>query len=326
MVILPAHMAHAIHSMRERRASWLARTWGRFERWREERFVPSAQAAYLRFARLCVRHRYAATSLTLGVLIASLGMIAGGRLPFVFLPAEDTETVIVDIRLPIGSTQSATAAVVERFERALQGPAEISGYSSILGQSTNFETGQPDASAAHIAQIFVELVPVETRDRAHVAALTSGPLNARSCAMSLMLARVIAASPPGRSLITAVKRVSRPSCTKPFSITRLRIAGSMLPPQTTSATRFPASCGSRPAIIAASGTAAAPSTTVFSSSSMRKIASAMSASGTATTASTRSRASAKAFAPTVSVARPSASVARRGRRTGGAPRGRSGTA
>jgi multidrug efflux pump subunit AcrB len=165
MVILPAHMAHAIHAMREKRLTWIARTWGRFERWREERFVPSVQAAYLRFGRSCVRHRYAATSLTLGVLIASLGMIAGGRLPFVFLPAEDTETVIVDIRLPIGSTQDATAAVVRRFEQALAGPKEISGYSSILGQSTNFETGQPDASAAHIAQIFVELVPVETRDR-----------------------------------------------------------------------------------------------------------------------------------------------------------------
>jgi hypothetical protein len=83
----------------------------------------------------------------------------------VFLPAEDTETVIVDIRLPIGSTQDATAAVVRRFEDALKGPAEISGYSSILGQSTNFETGQPDANAAHIAQIFVELYPVETRSR-----------------------------------------------------------------------------------------------------------------------------------------------------------------
>ena len=165
MVILPAHMAHAIHGMRERRANWLARIWGRFERWREERFVPGVQRRYARFASYCVDHRYAATSLTIGVLIASLGLVAGGRLPFVFLPAEDTETVIVDIRLPIGSTQSATAAVVERFERALQGPAEISGYSSILGQSTNFETGQPDASAAHIAQIFVELYPVESRTR-----------------------------------------------------------------------------------------------------------------------------------------------------------------
>ncbi len=165
MVILPAHMAHAIHAIQEKRAGFFARNWGRFERWREERFVPAVQARYLEFARWCVANRYAVSSATIAVLIASLGLVAGGRLPFVFLPAEDTETVIVDIRLPIGSTQDATAAVVKRFEEALSKPAEISGYSSILGQSTNFETGQPDASAAHIAQIFVELYPVETRDR-----------------------------------------------------------------------------------------------------------------------------------------------------------------
>lgn len=166
MVILPAHMSHSIHGMRKRRAGhFLSRTWARFEDWRESVVVPQTQRVYTSVAQYCVDHRYAVTSLTIGVLIASLGMIAGGRLPFVFLPAEDTETVIVDIRLPIGSTQSATAAVVARFERALQEPAEISGFSSILGQSTNFETGQPDASAAHIAQIFVELSPVETRTR-----------------------------------------------------------------------------------------------------------------------------------------------------------------
>ena len=165
MVILPSHMSHTIHGMRERRAHGLARHWGRFENWREDVFVPRVQAFYLRVCRYCVEHRYIATSATIGVLIASLGLVAGGQLPFVFLPAEDTETVIVDIRLPIGSTQSATAEVVKRFERALEKPAEISGYSSILGQSTNFETGQPDAAAAHIAQIFVELTPVELRSR-----------------------------------------------------------------------------------------------------------------------------------------------------------------
>ncbi|MSR40605.1 MAG: efflux RND transporter permease subunit [Phycisphaerales bacterium] len=165
MVILPSHMSHAIEGMRTRKVGFIGQQWKRFESWRESRFVPLLQAKYSAFARYCIAHRYAATSLTLGVLIASLGMVAGGRLPFVFLPAEDAETIIVDIRLPIGSTQDATAAVVRRFETALAIPEEVSGFSSILGQSTNFETGQPDAAAAHVAQIFVELVPVETRTR-----------------------------------------------------------------------------------------------------------------------------------------------------------------
>src|ERR1022692_781699 len=70
-------------------------------------------------------------------------------------------------------------------------------------------------------------------------ALTSGPLKALSCATWLMLAPHEAitlqssARPPGRSLILTVKRVSRPSWTRPFSITRPRMTGSMLPPPTT---------------------------------------------------------------------------------------------
>jgi len=165
MVILPSHMSHAIAGMRKRRASWLGTQWGRFETWRETKVVPMLQQKYARFARYCIAHRYAATSITLAVLIASVGMVAGGRLPFVFLPAEDAETIIIDIRLPIGSTQAATAAVARRFETALALPEEVTGFSSILGQSTNFETGQPDAAAAHVAQMFVELCPVEFRNR-----------------------------------------------------------------------------------------------------------------------------------------------------------------
>ncbi len=165
MVILPSHMSHAIAGMRTRKVGWLGQQWRRFETWRETQFVPMLQQKYSSFARYCIVHRYAATSATLGVLIASLGMVAGGRLPFVFLPTEDAETIIIDIRLPIGSTQAATSAVVHRFEEALAMPEEVRGFSSILGQSTNFETGQPDAAAAHVGQIYVELYPVETRVR-----------------------------------------------------------------------------------------------------------------------------------------------------------------
>src|ERR1022692_2441090 len=93
-------------------------------------------------------------------------------------------------------------------------------------------------------------------------ALTSGPLKALSCATWLMLAPHEAitlqssARPPGRSLILTVKRVSRPSWTRPFSITRPRMTGSMLPPPTTSATRFPLRPLILPASIAARGDSA----------------------------------------------------------------------
>ena len=82
----------------------------------------------------------------------------------------------------------------------------------------------------------------------------------------------------------------RPSATRPFSITRLRMAGSMLPPQKGSTTHLPASSGSLPARHAASPVAPEPSTMAFSSSTMRRMARAISSSLTVTSLSMRSRA------------------------------------
>lgn len=178
MVILPAHMAHSIHAMRGRRPGPLARAWGRFERWREDRLIPRVTAGYSVIASRIVDHRYVAAAATFAALIVSLGMVGGGRVPFTFLPADDSETVIIDIRMPIGSTIEATRAMAERFEEAARQQSEVLGVSSILGQSTNFETGQPDASASHIGQLFVELYPVETRDRDSATVLAS----IRACA------------------------------------------------------------------------------------------------------------------------------------------------
>lgn len=165
MIILPSHMAHSIHSMRGSRPGPIARTWGRFEQWRETRLMPRIEGLYARVATAIVDNRYVASTATVAVLIVSLGMVGGGRVPFTFLPADDSETVILDIRLPIGSTMEMTQGMVSRFEQAARSQPEVYGVSSIIGQSTNFETGRPDASATHIAQLYVELVPVETRDR-----------------------------------------------------------------------------------------------------------------------------------------------------------------
>jgi hydrophobic/amphiphilic exporter-1 (mainly G- bacteria), HAE1 family len=177
-VILPAHMARSIRASRGQRPGPVARAWSRFERWREARLMPGLTGGYARMADLVVTHRYVSLSATLAVLIVSLGMVGGGRVPFVFLPADDSETAIIDIRMPIGSTIEMTRAMAERFEEAARQQPEVLGVSSILGQTTNFETGQPDGSASHIAQLFVELFPVEERERDSGSVLAS----IRACA------------------------------------------------------------------------------------------------------------------------------------------------
>lgn len=165
VLILPNHMVIVVNGMRARARTRIGAMWRRFEDLRESRLIPAIERGYGVLATWCLRRRYLTTSLTLAVLVVSVGMILGGRIPFTFLAADDTETAIVDLRLPIGAPLEATAAVVRRFEEAAKAQREVSAVSAILGQSANFETGVPEASATHVAQIFIELLPVEARDR-----------------------------------------------------------------------------------------------------------------------------------------------------------------
>src|SRR5438270_401807 len=81
---------------------------------------------------------------------------------------------------------------------------------------------------------------------------TSAGPKLRSCEICCTLAPVAAmtfvssASEPGRSLMLAVMRHSRPSAARPRSMILPRVVTSMFPPQSTSTTFFPCSAGGRP--------------------------------------------------------------------------------
>ena len=89
--------------------------------------------------------------------------------------------------------------------------------------------------------------------------------------------------PPGRSPMKAWNRTRRPSCTRPKSMTRPSMPGSMFPPQRGTTTRLPRSSGKRSSKSAANLVAPAPSTTALVSSASRKIDMAMASSSTCTT-------------------------------------------
>mmetsp|Transcript_18796 Transcript_18796/g.33560 ORF Transcript_18796/g.33560 Transcript_18796/m.33560 type:complete len:263 (-) Transcript_18796:798-1586(-) len=154
---------------------------------------------------------------------------------------------------------------------------------------------------------------------------TSSSSHARSCTMSFTDARssatapISAARPPGLSEMTTEKWTRRRSAAKPRSITRPSVVMSMLPPESTIATRFPLSSGRCPVTTAPTAVAPPPSVTTFSSSISRSTPSPMSFSGIVMTLSTYLRARAKACGPTLSTARPSANVEPRGSMQIGAP-------
>ena len=164
-LLMPGHMAGAITRERTGRRGIIDRLMGPVDRWRERLLWPTIERCYRRAVLWCVDRRYMTVAAGFSAFILSVGMIVGGRLPFTFLPSDDSETFVVDIRLPLGSSLDATRALGAKVEEVARGQAETQAVTSLYGVSVNLDTALADRSSSNLAQIFVELAPVETRDR-----------------------------------------------------------------------------------------------------------------------------------------------------------------
>lgn len=168
LVILPSHMGHSLVK-RDKLRSGSQRKSGnamyRFELWRDHLIQYRIIPAYAWVLERALNFRYISVAAAIMLLSISLGMVAGGRVVFEFLPASDSETIIVDVRMPIGTPTEATNRIVQRFEEAAVAQSETNSVSAVVGESADIDTGATTALASHVAQMFIELHPIEMRDR-----------------------------------------------------------------------------------------------------------------------------------------------------------------
>jgi len=170
LLVLPSHMGHSL-AKKERRAGSagkMAVAYGRFEQWRDryyfEKVAPFAGA----IVGTLMRWRYATIAGAIGITMIAFAMMQpfpSGRVKYDFLSSSDSETIIVDVRMPIGTPMARTDAVVARIEAMAQSLSETKSIESIIGQRSNIDTGQSENFSPHVAQIFIELKAVEERDR-----------------------------------------------------------------------------------------------------------------------------------------------------------------
>ena len=168
VLILPSHMGHSLmkrdKSIAGRRVSPLRR----LEAWRDGIIMNRIIPGYAWLLGLSLRYRYLSLSCALALLIGTLGIVAGGRIPFEFLASSDSETIVVDVRMPIGTPLHATEQVLQRVEEAaVTQEAEVLSISTLAGAATTIGGAGWSATglATHLGQVFLELKPVEERDR-----------------------------------------------------------------------------------------------------------------------------------------------------------------
>ena len=166
LFILPVHMSHSLRGADKRKS---AHKQGRFERL-EARFDVGRDAFfnrlllpnYAKLLSLAIRYRYITVAAALAIVIASVGMVAGGRLGVAFLVSSDSETIDGQLRLPVGTPTSVTDRYVRDIEAATLEIPEVKSVWAIVGGISSLE-GNGESSAPHLAQIILELTPVEDR-------------------------------------------------------------------------------------------------------------------------------------------------------------------
>ncbi|MGD1915924.1 MAG: efflux RND transporter permease subunit [Phycisphaerales bacterium] len=169
LFILPSHMAHTLKATDDAEAagtvSRLSRIEARFDHWRDRLFTHLLIPHYTRMLVRCLRHRYLTLTAAISIVIASAAMVAGGQLEFIFFETEDAESVNVTLRMPIGTPVDETNVIVDRIERASLAQPEVASVYASVGAIGDVEGEGGDISQPHLGQLFLELNPVEERDR-----------------------------------------------------------------------------------------------------------------------------------------------------------------
>ena len=172
LLILPAHLAHTGLVPERGFFAFVYRYQQRFSRG-VEWFIDHVYRPVLERA---VRRRWLTLAICGSLLLASVGLVAGGRVQFTFLPKVDGDVVVAEVELPFGAPVSETRALATKMVQTGRelleengGEAAISrGVFSQVGASGSFRGG-PDGgpmnfAASHKAEVAVFMVPIDERN------------------------------------------------------------------------------------------------------------------------------------------------------------------
>ncbi len=170
-VILPAHLAHM---KREENRSWRWNPFILMEKVRTrvqkalDRFV---EGRFLPFMRITMRERYVFVAGIVALLILCIGLVAGGRIAFVFFPKVDSDRISAQLIMPQGTSLKTTEIAVKKMERAAwemaaqfprkDGRSVIKHLFSMIGEHIT-RTESTD-KGSHTAEIVIELMKSEER-------------------------------------------------------------------------------------------------------------------------------------------------------------------
>lgn len=180
----------------------------RFRQWFDGRFAAFRDGPFRRLVGRAVRWRYATIAIAIGAVIVSVGMIAGGRVNFVFFQSPEADRLTVNFEMAAGTPRAETAAMVAEIDRALaavdarlhgDGPPLVMMALGRVGSSYGNAFGADLGDG--IGSVAVELLPADHRPvtaNAFIAALQE-EIRGRA-GLSRMSIRAAQGGPPGADI------------------------------------------------------------------------------------------------------------------------------
>ncbi|MCK5162533.1 MAG: efflux RND transporter permease subunit, partial [Desulfobacula sp.] len=130
-IILPAHLEHTLTPKKKNKAliyrilffwlEWFKKDILDAHKWIRDRIEKALTAVirsiYTPVLKYCVKNRYFTLATGFGILIVSIGLLAGGHVPFVFFPKTDSNWIISEIIYPLGTPFNASEKAIKQIEK-----------------------------------------------------------------------------------------------------------------------------------------------------------------------------------------------------------------
>ena len=183
LVILPSHLYHALTQTEKKDrkfSSWHERLRGKIE----QGLQAVIERIYSPAIKYVVKNKYFTFSIGIGVLIISLGVIAGGYVPFVFFPKGESDWVVAEIVYPLGTPFKLTEETIAHLEKesfalntvypdfARQNGRLVKNAFSIVGAIPRRDWKPPEFGS-HVGEVWLELASSEKRDQISTHAILS---------------------------------------------------------------------------------------------------------------------------------------------------------
>ncbi len=174
LIILPSHLRNLPSPEEVQRRRDAAGEPSLFQRLfvrlieKQERFIRDVvQQRYEQFLRIALRWKFVTICIAAATLMTSFGLVAGGIVPFVFVQDMDSESMICNVELPIGSpTERVRARVRQISDFAKQAP-EVVNVQAFVGVQVDVagEGAIALLDQTNLGQLVIELQESDARQR-----------------------------------------------------------------------------------------------------------------------------------------------------------------